>query len=339
MQITKRLEIITRISFLLGFLMFACHSGNEMELGFYHWKSQFDWSAKDETKRDALGLKKISIHYFDWKWTEGKTKVVAKTQFKSPLPKGLETEAVIFIENTIFKHLPFENIAAFADSSLHILEQFPTYTTLQIDCDWTESTRPAFFEFLKHLKTKKESLQISSTLRLHQLKDRELMGIPPVDEVTLMYYNMGDWAAVNKVNSILDNKIGAAYLQYGKAYPLPMKVALPLFGWLVVERHGEVVQLIRQAVEPNYFKQHFYKKITNNKWQVQESHYLAGVYVYKNDILRLELPDEASLLEAADLLKEHLGGQFSTIVFYHWHDAAFQQYSDETIHTIINHID
>lgn len=42
---------------------------------------------------------------------------------------------------------------------------------IQIDCDWTASTQEAYFEFLHYLKekAKDKQIQLSATIRLHQL--------------------------------------------------------------------------------------------------------------------------------------------------------------------------
>ena len=61
---------------------------------------------------------------------------------------------------------------------------------IQIDCDWTASTQEAYFEFLHYLKekAKDKQIQLSATIRLHQLS----MTPPPVDRGILMMYNTGD---------------------------------------------------------------------------------------------------------------------------------------------------
>ena len=60
---------------------------------------------------------------------------------------------------------------------------------IQIDCDWTKSTKDKYFYLLKKIKelSKKE---ISCTLRLYPYKYPEIMGVPPVDKAMLMCYNL-----------------------------------------------------------------------------------------------------------------------------------------------------
>ncbi|WP_449399704.1 hypothetical protein [Chryseobacterium wanjuense] len=56
-----------------------------------------------------------------------------------------------------------------------------TSNEIQIDCDWTAGIRDDYFKFLKELK-KVSGKEITCTLRLHQVKDKNLTGIPPVEK-------------------------------------------------------------------------------------------------------------------------------------------------------------
>jgi hypothetical protein len=71
---------------------------------------------------------------------------------------------------------------------------------IQIDCDWSQGTKHNYFQFLKQFKALDTTLQLSCTIRLHQVKYPTITGIPPVDEGTIMYYNMGKLNEDRKLN-------------------------------------------------------------------------------------------------------------------------------------------
>jgi len=103
---------------------------------------------------------------------------------------------------------------------------------VQFDCDWTTSTREAYFQFLedvrKTLKTYfKKDIALSSTIRLHQLAQTP----PAVDYGVLMCYNTGDFKDFKTRNAILDCKDVQPYVKYLKDYALPLKLALPVYSW------------------------------------------------------------------------------------------------------------
>ena len=63
---------------------------------------------------------------------------------------------------------------------------------VQFDCDWTPSTRDAFFLFLKKIKKHlPKQTHLSATIRLHQYKFPDKTGVPPVERGMLMFYNTG----------------------------------------------------------------------------------------------------------------------------------------------------
>lgn len=113
---------------------------------------------------------------------------------------------------------------------------------IQIDCDWTASTQEAYFKFLHILKekAKDKQIQLSATIRLHQLS----MTPPPVDRGILMMYNTGDVKQLSCQKPILDMKDVAPYIQHLGSYPLPLSAAYPLFSWRVLFREGKFVGIM-----------------------------------------------------------------------------------------------
>jgi len=107
-----------------------------------------------------------------------------------------------------------------------------TINEVQFDCDWTQSTHDAYFQFVKDVRMALKTyfgkdIKVSSTIRLHQLAQTP----PEVDYGVLMCYNTGDFKDFKTKNAILDIKDVQPYAKYLKKYQLPLKLALPCYSW------------------------------------------------------------------------------------------------------------
>lgn len=116
---------------------------------------------------------------------------------------------------------------------------------LQIDCDWTASTRSQFYEFMDCLKklTSEQGITLSSTIRLHQLSADP----PPSDRGVLMVYNTGDLRDIDKEKPILDPEDVEPYLKHLKSYRLPLSTAYPIYRWDLLFRNGRFVDIVHDS--------------------------------------------------------------------------------------------
>ncbi len=112
---------------------------------------------------------------------------------------------------------------------------------IQIDCDWTQTTRQNFFAFLDelHILTQQKGITLSATIRLHQLSQP----VPPVDCGVLMVYNTGDLRKLEVEKPILDINDVKPYLGHLKSYDLPLASAFPIYKWELVFRNGKFVDI------------------------------------------------------------------------------------------------
>ena len=62
---------------------------------------------------------------------------------------------------------------------------------MQVDCDWTQGSRAAYFALLRALRDRlhAQGRRLSATIRLHQVKCSADTGVP-VDRGMLMAYNL-----------------------------------------------------------------------------------------------------------------------------------------------------
>lgn len=116
-------------------------------------------------------------------------------------------------------------------------------------------TKNNYFLLLKELKNNLNK-NISSTIRLHQIKYFNKTGVPPVDYGVLMYYNMSSLGDFNTKNYILDNNEAKKYHYNFENYPLKLKLALPLYSQAVQFRDKKAINLF-ENVEQIDFNEEF----------------------------------------------------------------------------------
>ena len=244
----------------------------------YYWSTtwQMDSSKKDFIQKHHI--KRLYVRFFDVvRDADGEIMPNATLQFdttdenmtveekekESLMPKGMEIIPVVYIVNDCFKTKNKPDPIS-SDKSVRIsTEETPRQLTdkimnrilqmneandienvkeIQIDCDWTASTKDAYFEFLHILKekAKDKKMQLSATIRLHQLS----MTPPPVDRGILMMYNTGDVKQLSCQKPILDMKDVVPYIQHLGSYPLPLSAAYPLFSWRILFREGKFIGIM-----------------------------------------------------------------------------------------------
>jgi hypothetical protein len=227
---------------------------------------------------------------------------------------GVEAVPVVFITNEVFQR---DSPGLVADIVGLLERTFPySYQEIQIDCDWTAGTRDAYFDFLTTLAEQSEK-RISCTVRLHQYRDREQQGIPPVDRIVLMAYNTGDLGSWETRNSIVDSTVIAAYLNDQPPYPLALDLAVAVYDWAAVYRYGELAYLINEPDLVQLGDSSRFERLSTGRYRVTQSTYLNGLYLYRRDLIRLEIADRAGAMRLADRLwKQVANGGSERIVFY-----------------------
>ncbi|MDX1908084.1 MAG: hypothetical protein SF053_13695 [Bacteroidia bacterium] len=296
---------------------------------FYHWKTTLNLTAPEKATLDSLGVKKLYIRLFDitrnaYTGEVGPAGILEKPE---QWPSEYEIIPVIYITNEAVAATPAdqamatlsENIIGFATL---IVKDIPI-REIQIDCDWSESTRERFFQLMAmmqlRLNHEKPGVLLSSTIRLHQVKYYEKTGVPPVNKGTLMLYNMGDVADPGTENSILDLDVTRDYLVNFDKYPLPLDVALPAYGWTVVLRDNKPLKLLNisdlSILETDTAR--FAPDSVAQRYRVRRSTFVNGFYLYKDDILRPEQVTQEALTQLADLVSPVIRNPNLTVTFYH----------------------
>ena len=302
------------------------------ENAVYFWRT---WYSTNDYENQFLAnnhIQTMYIRFFDVEPNDGwneqdKCKPVATISFP-----GDETFGDFHIVPVVF--ITPEAIVEYASFTDHLAHRIHAMCVknridiqeVQFDCDWTTSTREAYFQFLvdvrEALKTYFEKdIKISSTIRLHQLAQTP----PKVDYGVLMCYNTGDFKDFNTQNAILDPKDVQPYVKYLKHYKLPLKLALPAYSWTVeFDAKKSFLRLNRFQNDYDNYDSSMLKRLDNGTYEI-----LGEVPDNALKYIRHEVVSAKTILEAKDLVEQHYGKM--PIVLYHLDSVQLSKYNDDEL--------
>lgn len=328
------------LSFCL--LLAHCTTPKSEERGFYYWKSTFEWAQQDSSFLEGLKVKKLYVKYFDVKWEEDMKQIVpvARIEFKDPLPK-MSIVPVVFITNESLQQLSDNMVDDLGQKIISKIEGMNLkndslqVSEVQIDCDWTDSTKDKYFRLLSYLKQHlgKHTL-LSATIRLHQIKYYKKRGVPAIDKGLLMCYNMDSPKKMSIRNSIFDLALAKDYLQNLESYPLKLDVALPLFAWGVVFRQGNFKGLINQLTDKDLVGNAAFEQVDTNLFRALTDTHLKNTEIYTDDLIRTEGSDLAEVEKLAKYITNKLQNPTPTVLLFHYDQAILQNYKQEEIKRI-----
>lgn len=224
----------------------GCDSGEKAPVvrSVYFWSTVFEL---DSTQMDFIrsnNIRKIYLRYFDVVTNnQGEVLPNATVQFVTAQPDSVEIIPTVFITNECMTHAPDDLADKILGRILQMNETRDIFGVreIQIDCDWSGRTRAAYFAMLEQLtaKAKDKGIDISTTIRLHQLSQTP----PPVSRGVLMMYNTSD-IKDKEHNPILDIKDVKPYMKYLKSYKLPLSTAYPMFYWDLLFRGERFVGIM-----------------------------------------------------------------------------------------------
>ena len=318
---------------------------------FYHWQQTFDPSTEVISYLDSLNVQKIYIKVFDIDCPRESSiaQPLSQLQFLSGHPFKTQFIPVIFITNRTFLKTSELEIPSLVRKTNSLLQTITSqagidFNEIQLDCDWSQSTQQKFFQFcisLNNLLPK--SIKISSTIRLHQFKYPDMTGIPPVDKGVLMAYNTGKIGSWEEKNSIFNLEESLKYIQNTRPYPLTLDLALPVFYWALVFRDEELVHIIHKPDASIKKNDLVFRKLSENRFELQKDQILNGLYLYAGDLLKIEKPTFAELEEfcedwyGADVQNQGLTSLRSkNLILYHLHNDLPQQLPTYKIHQLID---
>lgn len=325
------------VSFLL--LFSSCENETEnttssKQINYYHWKSNAVMTNTITETLKVSNTQKIYMHYFDVDKLSNSDWDYHNNIYPTYVLKNVENQykeyeivPVVYIVNDIFKQDDLK-IDVLVEDITKLINQISEkqfnqqIKTIQIDCDWSESTRNQYFSFLTQMK---QAFDISITFRLHQIKFPEMTGVPPVTKGTLMLYNMGDLRNKNQ-NSIIENSIVQDYITSQTTYPISMDVALPLFSQTVISNNKNEIKIIKNSERKVLETDHHFKAIDQNNFSVVKDTLFRGFYLKEGFNLKLEELAIPEIVNSYQTIKDSKL-QIGEIILYHLDDECLENIS------------
>lgn len=339
---------------LLAIVVFAgCtndHQRRAIEPAFYYWKSVFNLNDLEKQKLDSLKVRTIYLKFFDVDWNElhktpepvGKLKMTGNPD---NLPDSIQIIPTVFIANACIQKIDSADVEILASQVFELIKYITganewlarhssASNEIQLDCDWTASTREKYFHLINSLKSKAPGLKLSCTIRLHQVKYVKKTGVPPVDRGLLMCYNMGNLYNPATTNSIIETTELKKYISDLGSYPLSLDVAFPLFDWKVLYRNNKYSGLF-QNLPADFFNISFATKKGNRYFIVKDTT-LQGYELRKGDMIRDEQSDIKEVKSAAAEISKHLRNTHPRVSLYHLDSVILSKYTTHELENIYN---
>ncbi len=308
------------LQLLFAFLLVtSCNKTKEHPYSFYYWKTNLKLNETEKKSLNESTDPFLYTRFFDVDKVGGKFQPVAVITKDKSFETDKQIIPTVFITNQTFLHIQKEEIHFLAESIHELIQkkakdyQLKINNEIQIDCDWTAGTKDDYFEFLKELK-KISGKNITCTLRLHQVKDKNLTGIPPVEKVYLMCYSTSSPLENSDKNSILDLNILKSYLSKLEDYPIKkIEVALPIYSWGIVTNHLGKHKLINALSAKDLDNPNF-KKISDNEIVILKDGFYFGNFLNKGFKIKVEEISQEQLNSATEFLDKKISTY--NIIYY-----------------------
>ena len=322
---------------------------------FYYWQNEpyFLSDAESQTIK-TLNVKKLYIKFFEVDKNDIQGIFpFAKNELNISRYDSVETKIevvpTVYIRNEVFKQTSRKEISELADNILFLIEkkikeqykENPIPKEIQMDCDWTESTKDNYHLFLTILKEKMlknqffKNVKTSATLRLYAYKFPNKMGVLPVDRAMLMCYNLIPPFEAGDRNSILNISELNKYLIGSDSYPLPLDIALPIYSSVQVYQNNSFAGII-YSEDSTFFKQ---TKKLNNTWHLSKMDtVINGIFIRKGDKLKIEKTNFKLINKAIKSILEHVElDENPTISLFHLEDYELTNFTNEELDSCFNY--
>jgi hypothetical protein len=264
---------------------------------------------------------------------------IAKTKFynyDNNLDTAIQIIPTIFIKNEVFIKATTQEIDSLVNNVYFLINKYYyedfhaklPLSEIQLDCDWTIKSKENYFYFLKKFKKHSKKL-VSCTLRLYPYKYTNTMGVPPVDKVSLMCYNLLNPLVDASKNSILDTDELKLYLNTKKKYPLHVDISLPIFSWLQVYQYDQFKDLIYTDTKTI---KNILKPIRPLWYEVTQDTLLENCYLRIGDKIKMEEISKEKISTAIEIIKKNVFLESTTTVtLFHLDDSQLNNYTHEEI--------
>ena len=317
-------------------MLFFVQCKKQQNISFYYWETTYKLNSAEQNYLSEFLVKKLYVRFFDIDKENGQSFPVATIQIQEK-NNNQEIVPVVFITNETFRNTTNQEIIQLANHAFKEIKYiYPKISDgkieeIQFDCDWTVQTKENYFLFLKTVQQISKDIVVSATIRLHQIKDKQQTGIPPIEKGVLMYYATSSPIEDNNNNSILDNNTAKNYIENLDEYPIKLDVALPIYSWAIVTNELGEKRLVNGIRPENLSDSTLYQKLNKNNYRVKKEHYLNAIFVYENYEIKIEYISENDLQIAAKNIRKKINNKSFQTILYYLDDKNIKHYSTETL--------
>ena len=342
MKLNKNLKKL--ICFIPFLLLVACTEPTKhhsIMRGFYHWKTSLQLDTQENQWLEKLHIEKLYVHFFDIDYDFTLRQAIPKgvvSIVSVPKQKIIPT---VFITNRTIQQLNDAEIRILAQNILLKInalcqEKRIDYQEIQIDCDWSKTTKSRYFLLLHSLKKRlSKNTALSATIRLHQIKFADITGIPPVDRGLLMCYNVDDWRNEQTRNSIFDAQVVEKYIHDFEHYQIPLDLAMPVFSQTIVYRNHHFLVFLNNKADEDLKKANFLENTSKTHTFIAKKDTLIwGFSFRKGDIFRAESPDFEGQTMIAQRLIKHFDNDSINFLLYHLDSSILAPFTHEKLENL-----
>lgn len=324
----------------------SCKRKHVTHTGFYYWRTEYSLDSAERNILADAQATKLYVRFFDLQSSFYTTEEMpispnATIKFKQPLPTNQEVVPVVFIPNEVLEKIDTNIIPDLAAKMRRKIERMcakhgiTNVQEYQLDCDWNNTTRAAFFKLVREFKQQVNTAALSVTIRLYQYKYPDKSGVPPADKGLLMFYNMGKLEDYNEENYILNLNEAAKYLTSKKPYALPLDVGLPLYAQGVMYSQKHFYQLVQASEVEDAISKGWLKEGKGNMYTTTGDSTASWTYMNPDISVRYERVDKETLLKAADMLRGAIHNDTCNIVFYHLDAEPLKTFNAKDIRQVV----
>ena len=318
----RNLILVILISLFTG-----CQKIEEPNNAYYFWRTQMELSALEKEKLALSESEFLYVRLFDVDKLDGEFKAVGTLQ-KADIQINKKIVPVIFIVNRVWLNITSTEIDFLAKkinqqiNSMQFEDEIAP--EIQIDSDWTAETKDDYFTFLNKLK-EISNKNITCTIRLHQIKDREKTGIPPVDKGYLMCYATSSPLDTSHENSILNVNLLKSYLTNLSSYPLQLDMAFPIYSWGIVSNHLNKKKIINALSISDLEHHSDFERININLFRLKKDGFYFGLYLNNGFTIKIEEITEKDLQESITFINQNWQKPYQ-LIWYHLDERFITNY-------------
>lgn len=308
----------------------------------YYWKTVFAPTAYERMRLIDAGCNRMYVRCFDVSRdpATGAPKPVGVIRNLAGADASFRYIPVVFITQDVLRGLSAAETNTLAGQIASLVQSIfsplPVPDEIQIDCDWTTTTRDAYFSLLTALRRQPfmAGKSLSCTIRLHQIKYRLRSGIPPADRGLLMCYNMGSLKQPGSHNSIIDVPLAKSYLGDLDSYPLQMDVALPLFSWCLQFREGHLKGILRDVPPDAIINSPLFTNEGGPLFSCTADTVWHDYPFQKGDVVRVETSRQADVLELARYTAKSVRNDSLRVILFHSDSLTLAKHPTDDLEAI-----